>query len=172
MRVFVAGGAGVVGRNLIPMLIAAGHQVTATTRSPARTAQLQQLGADPVVADGLDRDAVIEAVTAARPDVIIHQLTALAGQSDLKHFDRNFAVTNELRNTNDSLLATKQNDIVTRLTIMAFATFPLTVITGLFGINAPSLPFMDSPYAFWIIIAIMAASVTLFVSYFRFRKWL
>lgn len=82
------------------------------------------------------------------------------------------AVTSELRNTNDSLLSTKQNDIVTRLTIMAFATFPLTVITGLFGINAEGLPFMHSPYAFWIIIGIMAASVTLFVSYFRLRKWL
>jgi nucleoside-diphosphate-sugar epimerase len=97
MRVFVAGGAGVVGRHLIPMLITAGHQVTATTRSPAKAAQLQQLGADPVVADGLNRDAVIEAVTAARPDVIIHQMTALAGQADLRHFDRTFAATNELR---------------------------------------------------------------------------
>jgi magnesium transporter len=82
------------------------------------------------------------------------------------------AVTNELRKTNDSLLSTKQNDIITRLTIMAFATFPLTVITGLFGINTDSLPFVGSPYAFWIILGIMAASVLLFVSYFRFRKWL
>jgi nucleoside-diphosphate-sugar epimerase len=97
MRVFVAGGAGVVGRNLIPMLTKAGHQVTATTRSPAKTAQLKSLGAAPVVADGLDRDATINAVTAAHPDVIVHQMTGLAGQADLKHFDRTFAVTNELR---------------------------------------------------------------------------
>lgn len=82
------------------------------------------------------------------------------------------AVTNELRVTNDSLLSTKQNDIVTRLTILAFATFPLTVITGLFGINAEGLPFMHSPHAFFIILGIMAASVILFVSYFKFRKWL
>jgi 2-alkyl-3-oxoalkanoate reductase len=97
MRVFVAGGTGVVGRNLIPMLTAAGHQVTATTRSPGKTAQLRQLGAAPVVADGLDRAATLEAVLTARPDVIVHQMTGLAGQSDLRHFDRTFAVTNQLR---------------------------------------------------------------------------
>ena len=117
MRVFVAGGAGVVGRRLIPMLIAAGHQVTATTRSPARTAQLQQLGADPVVADGLDRDATIDAVTAARPDVIIHQMTGLAGQADLKHFDRTFAVTSELRTRGTDHLLAAANAAGTRRVI-------------------------------------------------------
>jgi magnesium transporter len=82
------------------------------------------------------------------------------------------AVATELRDTNDSLLSTKQNDIVTRLTIMAFATFPLTVITGLFGMNTASVPFINSPYAFYIVLGIMALSVLLFVTYFRFRKWL
>ena len=97
MRVFVAGGTGVIGRSLIPMLAAAGHQVTASTRSPGKTAQLQELGADSVVADGLDQEAVREAVITARPDVVVHQMTGLAGQGDLKHFDRTFAVTNQLR---------------------------------------------------------------------------
>ncbi|HEX3751831.1 MAG TPA: NAD(P)-dependent oxidoreductase [Streptosporangiaceae bacterium] len=114
MRVFVAGGAGVVGRNLIPLLITAGHQVTATTRSPARTAQLQKLGADPVVADGLDRDATINAVTAAHPDVIIHQMTGLAGQADLRHFDRTFAVTNALRTKGTDYLLEAANAAGTR----------------------------------------------------------
>ena len=82
------------------------------------------------------------------------------------------AVTNELRKTNDSLLSTKQNDIVTRLTIMAFAAFPLTVIAGIFGMNTESIPLVESPYAFWYILGIMAVSVFLFVSYFRLRKWL
>jgi magnesium transporter len=82
------------------------------------------------------------------------------------------AVTNELRKTNDSLLSTKQNDIVTRLTIMAFATFPLTVITGLFGMNTDTIPFIHSPFAFYIVLGIMIGSVLLFVTYFRFRKWL
>ena len=97
MRVFVAGGTGVIGRSLIPMLTAAGHQVTATTRSPGRTGSRRQLGAEPVVADGLDRDAIVRAVVGARPEVIMHQMTGLAGMSDLRHFDRTFAVTNQLR---------------------------------------------------------------------------
>ena len=62
------------------MLTAAGDQVMATTRSPGKTGLLRQFGAEPVVADGLDRDATIQAVTAARPDVIMHQMTGLAGQ--------------------------------------------------------------------------------------------
>ncbi len=82
------------------------------------------------------------------------------------------AVTNELRKTNDSLLSTKQNDIVTRLTILAFATFPLTVIAGIFSMSTDSLPFVHSPYGFYIILGIMALSVITFVTYFRFRKWL
>ena len=78
MRVFVAGGTGVIGRSLIPLLTAAGHQVTATTRSPAKAGLLMSLGAEPAVADGLDRGAVHEAVARARPDVIIHQMTGLS----------------------------------------------------------------------------------------------
>lgn len=125
MRVFVAGGAGVVGRNLIPMLINAGHQVTATTRSPARLEQLHQLGAGPVVADGLDRDATINAVTAARPDVIIHQLTALAGPGDLRHFDRTFSVTNELRTRGTDYLLEAANAAGTRRVIaQSFTGWP------------------------------------------------
>jgi nucleoside-diphosphate-sugar epimerase len=97
MRVFVAGATGAIGRFLIPSLIADGHQVTGSTRSPGRAAQLERAGAAPVVVDGLDRAGVIEAVRAARPDVIIHQMTSLAHLSSFRHFDRDFAVTNELR---------------------------------------------------------------------------
>ena len=97
MRVFLAGGAGVIGRSLIPLLTAAGHQVTATTRTPAKTGLLRSLGAQAEVVDGLDRAAVLAAVGRAEPDVIIHQMTALSGSSDLRHFDKTFAVTNELR---------------------------------------------------------------------------
>jgi magnesium transporter len=81
-------------------------------------------------------------------------------------------VAHELRDTNDSLLSTKQNEIVTRLTIMAFVTFPLTVIAGLFSMNAQGTPLTDNPYGFWIILGFMVGLVVLFVSYFRFRKWL
>ena len=78
MRVFVAGATGALGRHLVPGLVAAGHEVTATTRTPGKVAQLREAGAEPVVVDGLDREAVIAAVRAAGPEVIVHQMTALA----------------------------------------------------------------------------------------------
>ena len=131
MRVFVAGGTGVVGRGLIPMLTAAGHQVTATTRSPGKTAQLKELGAEPVVADGLDRAATIEAVTTARPDVIVHQLTGLAGQSDLRHFDRTFAVTNQLRSRGtDYLLEAARAAGTRRFVAQSFTGWPNQPVGG------------------------------------------
>jgi nucleoside-diphosphate-sugar epimerase len=97
MRVFVAGATGVIGQYLVPSLVAAGHEVTGTTRSLAKAADLQRAGATPVIADGLDRQAVLDAVKAAQPDVIVHQMTALASMSSFRNFDSQFAVTNELR---------------------------------------------------------------------------
>lgn len=106
MRVFVAGAAGAIGRHLLPQLVARGHEVTASTRSPAKTGRLRELGAEPVVVDGLDAMAVGEAVARAEPEVVIHQMTALAGANSLRQFDRTFAVTNRLRTTGtDNLLA-------------------------------------------------------------------
>jgi nucleoside-diphosphate-sugar epimerase len=78
MRVFVAGGTGVMGRRLVPQLVARGHQVTATTTSAGKLGLLEQLGAEGVVMDGLDAASVGEAVAQARPDAIVHQMTALA----------------------------------------------------------------------------------------------
>ena len=97
MRVFVAGATGVIGQLLVPSLIAAGHEVTGTTRSPARAAELQVAGATPVIVDGLDRQAVLDVVKAAQPEVIVHQMTALASMRSFRNFDKEFAVTNELR---------------------------------------------------------------------------
>jgi nucleoside-diphosphate-sugar epimerase len=106
MRVFVAGATGALGRHLVPMLVAAGHEVTATTRTPGKVAQLGEAGAEPVVVDGLDREAVIAAVLAAGPEVIVHQMTALAGVRSLRTPDQAFAATNELRTRGtDNLLA-------------------------------------------------------------------
>ena len=106
MRVFVAGATGAVGQHLVPGLVAAGHEVTATTRTPGKVAGLRALGAAPVVVDGLDRDAVIAAVRAARPEVIVHQMTALADMRSLRNVDKVFAATNELRTRGtDHLLA-------------------------------------------------------------------
>src|SRR6266568_5959247 len=97
MRVFVAGATGVMGQYLVPSLVAAGHEVTGTTRSTAKAAALQAAGATPVIVDGLDRRAVLDAVKAAQPEVIVHQMTALASMSSFRNFDKEFAVTNELR---------------------------------------------------------------------------
>jgi nucleoside-diphosphate-sugar epimerase len=96
MRVFVAGATGAIGRQLVPRLVAAGHEVTGMTRSESKQAMLAELGAVPVVADALDPDQVAEAVAQARPEVIVHQLTAI-GAVDLRHFERSFAQTSRLR---------------------------------------------------------------------------
>jgi nucleoside-diphosphate-sugar epimerase len=106
MRVFVAGATGALGRHLVPGLVAAGHEVTATTRTPGKAARLREAGAEPVVVDGLDREAVVAAVEAAGPEVIVHQMTALADLRSLRKVDREFAATNELRTRGtDNLLA-------------------------------------------------------------------
>jgi 2-alkyl-3-oxoalkanoate reductase len=97
MRVFVAGATGVIGQYLVPGLITGGHEVTASTRSPLKAHQLKTQGATPVIVDGLDREAVLKAVTAAQPEVIIHQMTALTSMKSFRNFDKEFAVTNELR---------------------------------------------------------------------------
>jgi 2-alkyl-3-oxoalkanoate reductase len=97
MRVFVAGATGALGRRLVPALVAAGHEVTATTRTQGKIAQLEREGARPVILDGLDRDAVIAAVRAAGPEVILHEMTALADMRSLRNMDKVFAATNELR---------------------------------------------------------------------------
>ncbi len=106
MRVFVAGATGAIGRRLVPQLVARGYQVAATTRSPEKAERLRALGAEPVVVDGLDAIAVGGAVARAEPEVVIHQMTSLAGLGNLRRFDREFAVTNRLRTEGtDHLLA-------------------------------------------------------------------
>ena len=106
MRIFVTGATGALGRHLVPELVEAGHNVTATTRSQTKIAQLRAAGAEPVVVNGLDRDAVIAAVLAADPDVIVHEMTALAGMRSLRKLDQTFSATNELRTRGtDNLLA-------------------------------------------------------------------
>jgi nucleoside-diphosphate-sugar epimerase len=126
MRVFVAGGTGVVGRRLVPQLVARGHRVTATTTDPGKLGSLEQLGADAVVMDGLDAVSVGEAVAAARPDAIVHQMTAIsvahAGKPDMKHIDRWFATTNRLRTEGtDHLLAAAEATGVSRFVAQSYA---------------------------------------------------
>jgi len=97
MKIFLAGATGAVGKRLVPVLVASGHHVVATTRSVEKAKSLRSAGAEAVGVDGLDRDVVITAVKAARPDVIVHQMTALTGMRSLKRFDDEFALTNRLR---------------------------------------------------------------------------
>ncbi|HEX2182899.1 MAG TPA: NAD(P)-dependent oxidoreductase, partial [Rubrobacteraceae bacterium] len=109
MRVLVAGATGAIGKQLVPRLVEAGHEVHGMTRSESKQAMLYELGAVPVVADALDPDQVAEAVGRARPDVIVHQLTAIPETLDLRHFDHDFALTNRLRTEGtDHLLSASQ----------------------------------------------------------------
>ena len=128
MRVFVAGGTGVIGRRLVPQLVARGHEVTATTTGAARLGLLAQLGAEGVMMDGLDAMSVGEAVAAARPDAIVHQMTGIspahAGKPDMKHFDRWFAATNRLRTEGtDHLLAAAEATGVSQFIAQSYASW-------------------------------------------------
>ncbi len=124
MRVFVAGGAGVLGRRLVPQLVAGGHEVTATTTSATKLGLLERLGAEAVVMDGLDAMSVGEAVGRARPDAIVHQMTAISGKPDVKHFDRWFAITNRLRSEGtDHLLAAAEATGVSHFVAQGYASW-------------------------------------------------
>jgi nucleoside-diphosphate-sugar epimerase len=154
MRVFVAGGSGVLGRRLVPQLVARGHQVTATTTSAGKLGLLEQLGAEGVVMDGLDAAPVGEAVAAARPDAIVNQMTALsvahAGKPNPRKADRFFALTNRLRSEGiDHLLAAAEATGVSHVVAQGHASMngirtggwvkteedPLEVLEGTKAIN-------------------------------------
>jgi nucleoside-diphosphate-sugar epimerase len=130
MRVFVAGATGAIGKQLVPRLVEAGHVVHGMTRSESKQAMLYELGAVPVVADALDPDQVAEAVARARPDVIVHQLTAI-GAIDMRHFDRDFAPTNRLRTEGtDHLLSAGQAIGVRRFVAQGVAGYGAYARTG------------------------------------------
>jgi uncharacterized protein YbjT (DUF2867 family) len=77
MRIFLAGASGVIGQRLIPRLVQAGHVVGGLTRSPSKTELLSHLGAEPILCDVFDREALIQAVRDFKPDVILNELTDL-----------------------------------------------------------------------------------------------
>ena len=128
MRVFVAGGTGVLGRRLVPQLVARGHEVTATTTSKAKLGLLAQLGADGVVMDGLDAVSVGQAVGAATPDVIVNEMTAIstthAGKPDIRHFDQWFGPTVRLRTEGtDHLIAAAEATGVPHVVSQSYANW-------------------------------------------------
>jgi len=154
MRVFVAGGTGVIGRRLVPQLVARGHQVTATTTSAGKLGLLDQLGAEGTVMDGLDAAAVCEAVAAARPDAIVNEMTGLseahAGKPNLRKAERFFSITNRLRSEGiDHLLAAAEATGVSHVVAQGHASMngirqggwvkteedPLEVVEGTKAIN-------------------------------------
>jgi nucleoside-diphosphate-sugar epimerase len=154
MRVFVAGGTGVIGRRLVPQLVARGHQVTATTTTAAKLGLLERLGAEGVVMDGLDAASVGEAVATARPDAIVNQMTALSvahsGKPNPRKPDRFFAITNRLRSEGiDHLLAAAEATGVSHVVAQGHASMngtrnggwvkteedPLAVLEGTKAIN-------------------------------------
>jgi nucleoside-diphosphate-sugar epimerase len=96
MRVFVAGASGAIGRPLIPQLVAAGHEVTGTTRSDRNAQAIRAAGARAAVCDALDADALRAAVAEAAPEVVVHQLTALPDRFDPRKKDI-YEPTNRLR---------------------------------------------------------------------------
>jgi nucleoside-diphosphate-sugar epimerase len=124
MHVFVAGGTGVLGRRLVPQLVARGHQVTATTTNEAKLDLLARMGAKGVVLDGLDAASVGEAVAAAQPDAIAHQMTSIAAKPDMRRPDRWFAVTNRLRTEGtDHLVAAAVATGVPHLVAQSYASW-------------------------------------------------
>jgi 2-alkyl-3-oxoalkanoate reductase len=123
MRIFVAGATGAVGKRLLPLLIEHGHEVVGMTRS--RSEVVKELGAEPAVADGLDRAAVEKAVVDAKPDVVVHELTAIPATPEMRNIDRVFAQTNRLRTDGtDNLLAGARAAGARRFVAQSFAGWP------------------------------------------------
>ncbi|XVU27803.1 NAD-dependent epimerase/dehydratase family protein [Actinoplanes sp. CA-054009] len=106
MKIFLAGASGAIGRHVVTLLVARGHDVAGTTRSAAKADGLRALGAEPVIVDALDPESVAEAVAKADPEVVVHQMTALSGPADFRHAKRMAAATDRLRTVGtDHLLA-------------------------------------------------------------------
>jgi 2-alkyl-3-oxoalkanoate reductase len=125
MRVFLAGATGAIGQRLVPLLVDAGHEVVGSTRTPAKVDGLRLAGATPVVLDGRDGDAVRRAVLEAEPEVVVHQMTALSGDLDFRHFNETFAETNRLRTeTTDRLIESALEAGASRFIAQSFAGWP------------------------------------------------
>ena len=130
MKIFLAGATGAIGSALVPQLTAAGHTAVGTTRSAAKAQRLRDLGAEPVVLDALDRDAVLAAVARAKPDAIIHELTALSHVNMLKPA-KAFATTNRLRTEAvDHLLEAARANGVERVIAQSFTSWPYARVGG------------------------------------------
>jgi nucleoside-diphosphate-sugar epimerase len=143
MKIFLAGATGAVGRALIPKLIDHGHAVVGTTRSEARAEELRAIGVTPVVVDGLDRHGLVDAVRAAEPDVIVHQMTALSGLSDFRRFEKAFAMTNRLRTEGTDHLLAAGREVGAPVIAQSYTGWPYAPTGG--WIKTEDDPLMDDP---------------------------
>jgi nucleoside-diphosphate-sugar epimerase len=124
MKVFVAGATGALGKQLVPMLVERGHEVTGMTRSPSKEELIRSMGARPAMADALDPEAVAQAVAQAEPEAVVHELTDLTG-TFARNIDKSFATTNRLRTEGtDHLLAAAKAAGARRFIAQSFAGWP------------------------------------------------
>ena len=145
MRIFIAGATGVLGRNLIPKLLKRGHSVVGTSSTKERLQELEHMGSEAILMNGLDRDSVLRAVTAAKADVVVNQMTALASVQNYRNFDKEFELTNRLRREGTAYLleAARQNE-VRKIVVQSFAGWPLQA--GSVIANPEETPYaMDLP---------------------------
>src|SRR3954447_18230109 len=131
MKVFVTGATGAIGKRLVPLLVAEGHEVVGTARSPGKADELRAAGGEPVVADALDRTAVRDAVLGAAPEVVVHQATALSSLGNPRNVDRAFESTNRLRTEGtDHLLAAARAAGARRFVAQSFGGWPYARVGG------------------------------------------
>lgn len=126
MKIFVAGSTGAIGQRLVPHLVENKHEVVALVRTPQKGREVEALGAKAAVADALDKDGLTAAISKAEPEVIVHQLTALAGAAgNFKRFDEEFALTNRFRTeVTDTLLAAARRVGARRFIAQSFCGWP------------------------------------------------
>ena len=131
MRILVAGASGALGRPLVQKLVRAGHTVSGLVRTLSGADIVRRLGAEAIVADGLDAQQVRGAVSSTRPEVIVHEMTGLRGISDLPSLDRTFATTNLLRTRGtDLLLAAAREAGVGRFIAQSYCGWPYARVGG------------------------------------------
>ena len=132
MRVFMTGATGAIGAALLPRLLRAGHDVVALVRTPDKAKAVESIGATAVLGDPLDRDGLISTVVAARPELILHELTALRGiRGDFRKFDQDFALTNRFRTeVTDTLIEAARAAGARRLIAQSFCGWPFAKVGG------------------------------------------
>jgi nucleoside-diphosphate-sugar epimerase len=144
MRIFVAGASGAMGGQLIPRLVADGHEVVGMTRTPEKQDRIREMGARPAVADALDPEAVAQAVAEAEPEVVIHELTAIEPGKLARNVDKLFVTTNRLRTEGtDHLLAAARAVGARRFIVQSFAGWPFERTGG--PVKTEEDPLQSSP---------------------------